>query len=219
MARAAARLATGPVAKSLIAIFRASEAAKKLKGVVAKLEEAAFHNLDQLEALNRQIQADEEVCDRVLDGLRRSQQALGELKQAHPDRETELSGVQEQLGDQIGAGVMMLKAKIHENSEVFLSLIANQLSADYLKTEHFARRPLAWLDLISRNEGHSLSYSPTFGYDICARRISSQSSVAERFDLSRWRLAGNGADMIRPDVMQSFVDAFADDGEAGVARS
>jgi fatty-acyl-CoA synthase len=62
----------------------------------------------------------------------------------------------------------------------------------------FARRPLAWLDLISRNKGNTLSYSPTFGYDICARRISSQSNVAERFDLSRWRLAGNGADMIRP---------------------
>jgi fatty-acyl-CoA synthase len=94
----------------------------------------------------------------------------------------------------------------------FLSPIANQVSADYLKTEDFARRPLAWLDLISRNPGTSISYSPTFGYDICARRISSQSHVSERFDLSRWRLAGNGADMIRPDVMQSFVDAFADAG-------
>ncbi|HLV06962.1 MAG TPA: fatty acyl-AMP ligase [Croceibacterium sp.] len=93
-----------------------------------------------------------------------------------------------------------------------LSLIANQVSVDYLKTEHFARRPLAWLDLISRNQGTTLSYSPTFGYDICARRISSQSSVAERFDLSRWRLAGNGADMIRPDVMQNFVNAFSEAG-------
>lgn len=94
----------------------------------------------------------------------------------------------------------------------FLSLIANQISVDYLKTEDFARRPLAWLDLISRNPGTSCSYSPTFGYDICARRISSQSHVTERFDLSRWRLAGNGADMIRPDVMQSFVNAFASAG-------
>jgi fatty-acyl-CoA synthase len=89
-----------------------------------------------------------------------------------------------------------------------LSPIANQASADYLKTEDFARRPLAWLDLISRNEGTTMSYSPTFGYDICARRVSSQTNVAERFDLSRWRIAGNGADMIRPDVMQAFVDAF-----------
>ena len=93
-----------------------------------------------------------------------------------------------------------------------LSPIANQVSTDYLRTEDFARRPLAWLDLISRNPGTTLSYSPTFGYDICARRISSQSSVEERFDLSRWRLAGNGADMIRPDVMQNFVNAFADAG-------
>ena len=93
-----------------------------------------------------------------------------------------------------------------------LSPLANQLSVDYLKTEDFARRPLAWLDLISRNPGTSLSYSPTFGYDICARRMSSQIKASERFDLSRWRIAGNGADMIRPDVMQAFVDAFADAG-------
>ncbi len=93
-----------------------------------------------------------------------------------------------------------------------LSPIANQASVDYIKTEHFARRPLAWLDLISRNQGNTLSYSPTFGYDICARRISSQSNVGDRFDLSRWRTAGNGADMIRPDVMQSFVNAFAEAG-------
>jgi fatty-acyl-CoA synthase len=93
-----------------------------------------------------------------------------------------------------------------------LSPVANQVSVDYLKTEDFARRPLAWLDLISRNPGTSISYSPTFGYDICARRMSSQTRASDRFDLSRWRIAGNGADMIRPDVMQSFVDAFADAG-------
>jgi fatty-acyl-CoA synthase len=94
----------------------------------------------------------------------------------------------------------------------FLSPIGNQFSVDYLKTEDFARRPLAWLDLVSRNPGTTVSFSPTFGYDICARRVSSQTQVAERFDLSRWRIAGNGADMIRPDVMQAFVDCFAEAG-------
>jgi len=94
----------------------------------------------------------------------------------------------------------------------FLSVVANQISTDYLKTEDFARRPLAWLDLITRNEGTTASFSPTFGYDICARRMSSQTKASDRFDLSRWRIAGNGADMIRPDVMQSFVDAFAEAG-------
>jgi fatty-acyl-CoA synthase len=90
-----------------------------------------------------------------------------------------------------------------------MSMIANQMSVDYLKTEDFARRPLAWLDLVTRNQEQTMSYSPTFGYDICARRVSSQTDVANRFDLSRWRVAGNGADMIRPDVMQLFVDTFA----------
>ncbi len=93
-----------------------------------------------------------------------------------------------------------------------MSMVANQMSVDYLKTEDFARRPLAWLDLITRNKEQSMSYSPTFGYDICARRVSSQTDVANRFDLSRWRVAGNGADMIRPDVMQFFVDTFAPAG-------
>jgi fatty-acyl-CoA synthase len=90
----------------------------------------------------------------------------------------------------------------------FLSPVALQLSVDYLKTEDFARRPLAWLDMITRNPGTSISYSPTFGYDICSRRMSSQTRAEDRFDLSRWRIAGNGADMIRPDVMQAFVDSF-----------
>ena len=93
-----------------------------------------------------------------------------------------------------------------------LSPIALQVSCDYQKTEDFARRPLAWLDIVSRNPGTTVSYSPTFGYDICARRMSSQTRAEDRFDLSRWRIAGNGADMIRPDVMQAFVDAFAEAG-------
>jgi fatty-acyl-CoA synthase len=94
----------------------------------------------------------------------------------------------------------------------FLSPMSLQMSVDYLKTEDFARRPLAWLDMITRNPGTSVSYSPTFGYDICSRRMSSQTRAEDRFDLSRWRIAGNGADMIRPDVMQAFVDCFAKAG-------
>jgi len=94
----------------------------------------------------------------------------------------------------------------------FLSPMSLQMSVDYLKTEDFARRPLAWLDMITRNPGTTVSYSPTFGYDICSRRMSSQTRAADRFDLSRWRIAGNGADMIRPDVMQAFVDSFDEAG-------
>ena len=93
-----------------------------------------------------------------------------------------------------------------------LSPVAAQLSVDFLATDDFARRPLSWLTLISRNDVNSISYSPSFGYDICARRVSTQTDVSARFDLSRWRIAGNGADMIRPDICQAFVDAFAPAG-------
>jgi fatty-acyl-CoA synthase len=92
----------------------------------------------------------------------------------------------------------------------FLAVLSCQVSIDLIATEDFARRPLTWLTLISRNPGTSVSYSPTFGYDIATRRAPSD--VTEKFDLSRWRVAGNGGDMIRPDVMQAFVDAFAPAG-------
>ena len=92
-----------------------------------------------------------------------------------------------------------------------LSPVANQMSVDYLKTEDFARRPLAWLDLITPQSGHDASAIRRPSATTSARAgMSSQTRAADRFDLSRWRIAGNGADMIRPDVMQAFVDSFAD---------
>ena len=90
-----------------------------------------------------------------------------------------------------------------------LSPIANQVTTDYLATEAFARRPLQWLRLISKNRG-TLAYSPTFGYDICTRRAS-PTKIAD-LDLSSWRVAGIGGDMIRADVLTNFLDTFTDVG-------
>jgi fatty-acyl-CoA synthase len=81
-----------------------------------------------------------------------------------------------------------------------------QASLDLLPTAAFVRRPLLWLDLISRNRG-TISYSPTFGYELCARRAESAS--LEGLDLSSWRAAGIGGDMIRPGVLQAFAARFA----------
>jgi fatty-acyl-CoA synthase len=90
-----------------------------------------------------------------------------------------------------------------------LATLTCQMSTDYLATEDFARRPLQWLNLMSRNRG-TISYSPTFGYEICARRISKD--VLANLDLSAWRVAGIGGDMIRPDVMDKFAAALAPAG-------
>ncbi len=86
-----------------------------------------------------------------------------------------------------------------------LAAVTCQCSIDYLATEDFARRPLQWLRLMSRNRG-TISYSPTFGYEICARRVSND--ALKELDLSAWRVAGIGGDMIRPDVLDKFAKSM-----------
>jgi fatty-acyl-CoA synthase len=84
-----------------------------------------------------------------------------------------------------------------------------QLSVDYLATRDFARRSLSWLRLIGDN-GCSLSYSPTFGYDLCCRRA--ENAASQQFDLKTWRAAGIGGDMIQPQVMERFAETFGPHG-------
>lgn len=84
--------------------------------------------------------------------------------------------------------------------------MACQLSVDILPTREFARRPLLWLQLITRNKG-SISFSPSFGYELCARRA--QTATTDDLDLSSWRRAGIGGDMIRPAVLTRFIEHFA----------
>jgi fatty-acyl-CoA synthase len=84
--------------------------------------------------------------------------------------------------------------------------LACQLSVDILPTREFARRPLLWLSLITRNKG-SISFSPSFGYELCTRRA--QVAAAEDLDLSSWRRAGIGGDMIRPAVLTRFAERFS----------
>ncbi len=92
-----------------------------------------------------------------------------------------------------------------------LTAVTCQLSVDFIPTEEFARRPLSWLRVISQNKG-TITYSPTFGFDICARRAKMRASALEGLDLSSVRVAGIGAEMIRPDVLQYFLDTFSQIG-------
>lgn len=87
-----------------------------------------------------------------------------------------------------------------------LTPLVCQVSIDYLPTREFARRPLLWLNIISRNGG-TLSYSPSFGYELAARRAETAST--EGIDLSTWRGAGIGGDMVRPRVLRKFAETFA----------
>jgi len=88
-----------------------------------------------------------------------------------------------------------------------LGALTSQTSMDYLATEDFARRPLTWLKLLS-DYGGTVSYAPSFGYELCARRVATMAEGSLGLDLSKWRVAGIGGEMIKPTVMQSFAAAF-----------
>ena len=68
------------------------------------------------------------------------------------------------------------------------------------------------IKIISIQSSFQCECTVDFKTDNRTRRILTISNVEGRFDLSRWRIAGNGADMIRPDICQAFVDAFASAG-------
>lgn len=87
-----------------------------------------------------------------------------------------------------------------------LATLVSQLSVDFLPTREFARRPLNWLKLLDKNGG-TISYSSSFGYDLCAKRIAT--GQMPQVDLRRWRVAGIGGDMVRPAVLEHFAEAFA----------
>jgi fatty-acyl-CoA synthase len=84
-----------------------------------------------------------------------------------------------------------------------------QQSVDYITPRDFARRPMQWLSMISRNRA-TIVYSPSFGYDLAVRRGGAQ--VPADLDLSAWRHAGIGGDMVRPDVLDRFAEMFGPKG-------
>ncbi|QWT21652.1 fatty acyl-AMP ligase [Bacillus sp. NP157] len=90
-----------------------------------------------------------------------------------------------------------------------LTVVACQRSIDYLDTREFAMRPRRWLELMSSAKA-TISYSPPFGYEMCARRVR-PSDIAS-YDLSHWRVAGIGAEPILPDVPANFAEMLAPAG-------
>jgi acyl transferase domain-containing protein/acyl-CoA synthetase (AMP-forming)/AMP-acid ligase II/acyl carrier protein len=70
----------------------------------------------------------------------------------------------------------------------------------------FLQHPFRWLQAISKY-GVTYSGAPSFAYDLCVRAISP--AQCESLDLSSWSLAAVGAEPIRKDALDRFVQAFA----------
>ncbi len=90
-----------------------------------------------------------------------------------------------------------------------LGPMASQLSVDYLSTRDFAMRPRQWLALMTKSKA-TISFSPSFGYELCVRRLGEGSP--EQFDLSHWRIAGAGAETIRADSLLRFASTLQASG-------
>jgi acyl-CoA synthetase (AMP-forming)/AMP-acid ligase II len=75
----------------------------------------------------------------------------------------------------------------------------------------FLARPRVWLERLADSQ-QVLSPAPNFGYQYCVERIGSQ-----EFDLSGWRAAMTGAEMIRPETVAAFEERFGPGGFASEA--
>ena len=73
----------------------------------------------------------------------------------------------------------------------------------------FLRRPESWLWAIHDSRG-TLSAAPNFAYELCTQRIPAWS--LEGIDLSCWRMAVNGGEMVLPGTLRRFADRFSRHG-------
>ena len=69
----------------------------------------------------------------------------------------------------------------------------------------FVARPVRWLEAITQYGG-TVSIAPNFAYDQCLHQISEEDCVG--LDLSRWTVAGSGAEPIRMQTAMGFAERF-----------
>ncbi|HWP45778.1 MAG TPA: fatty acyl-AMP ligase [Candidatus Limnocylindrales bacterium] len=69
----------------------------------------------------------------------------------------------------------------------------------------FLQRPFRWLQAISRTRA-TTSGGPNFAYDFCVQKITPEQRAT--LDLSCWEVAFNGAEPVRAETLDRFVEAF-----------
>ncbi|MEP5768574.1 AMP-binding protein, partial [Nisaea sp.] len=71
------------------------------------------------------------------------------------------------------------------------------------------KRPIRWLEAMDRFGG-THTHAPNFAYELCLERVTAEQR--ETLDLSRWRVAGNGAEPVRAETLRRFTEAFGPQG-------
>jgi fatty-acyl-CoA synthase len=70
----------------------------------------------------------------------------------------------------------------------------------------FVKRPVEWLRALTRHQG-TISFAPNFAFDLCVRRVKEPDLAG--LDLSRWRIAGCGAEPVHAPTLAAFAAKFA----------
>ncbi len=84
-----------------------------------------------------------------------------------------------------------------------------QLPLVMMSPRAFLARPSRWLRAIHRHRG-TLSPAPNFAYQLCAKR--KRVADCQGLDLSSWRVAFNGAEIVSHRTLDEFTQAFAPHG-------
>jgi fatty-acyl-CoA synthase len=86
-----------------------------------------------------------------------------------------------------------------------LAPLYNVVPVHFLPALLFLKRPITWFQAFTRYSG-STAYAPNFAYALCVKRI--KPADLEGLDVSRWRVAGCGAEPIRPETLEAFAQTF-----------
>jgi fatty-acyl-CoA synthase len=80
------------------------------------------------------------------------------------------------------------------------------ISVVFLPPLLFLKRPVSWFQAMTRHRG-TVTYAPNFAYALCLKRI--REKELDGIDLSSWKVAGCGAEPIRPETLEAFSSTFA----------
>lgn len=88
-----------------------------------------------------------------------------------------------------------------------LTPLAAGIPTRLMSPADFLKAPLSWLRQITES-GTTASGGPNFAYDLCVRRARRDDALAG-LDLSRWRVAFNGAETVKRRTLTEFAERFA----------
>lgn len=86
-----------------------------------------------------------------------------------------------------------------------LTPLAGGIPVTLMSPVAFLRRPASWLQVISHFRA-TISGGPNFAYDLCVRRA--KDADLEGLDLSSLELTFTGAEPVRPETIERFVERF-----------